>query len=212
MFFGILLISQEAGSIPVSQSQNKAVPVAVTTPVDVSGQACCLLPSLTLINLKITQDISSKTAKIGDTVAMAVTVPIILNGQTLVPAGASATAEVIDVQHTGFGGKAGSLILAARFLNINDQKIALRSFQLSRVGKDNSNIAFAAGVAVGVLSLAITGTNANLPAGTPATAKIRDTVMVSPNGLTTESPSQVKAIQPNVSPPVTATAIQGESK
>ena len=135
MFFGILLFAQEAGSPPVLQLQNQAVPIVVATPVNVSKQTCCLLPSLTVISLKITQDISSKTAKIGDTVAMVVTVPIVLNGQTLVPAGASATAEVIDVQHTGFGGKAGSLILAARYVNINDQKIALRSFQLSRVGK-----------------------------------------------------------------------------
>jgi hypothetical protein len=144
------------------------------------SQPCCLLPALTPLTLKVMEDLSSKTSKIGDPVTLELANPIIVKGKTLVPAGTPATAEVIDVQHIGFGGKPGSMIVAARYLKYRNMNIPLRSFQLGGVGKDNMPLSTAVGLAAGMVGLLITGRNYNVPKGALASAKIREDIILPP--------------------------------
>jgi hypothetical protein len=59
----------------------------------------------------------------------------------LIPAGSIATGEVIHADRARGLGKAGELIIAARFVTVGDRHIKLRS-QLSMTGQDKTLQAF----------------------------------------------------------------------
>ena len=54
--------------------------------------------------------------------------PVAVDGEVVIPAGAACVGEVVHAAKAGFGGKAGELILASRFVRLGDREIKLRSF------------------------------------------------------------------------------------
>ena len=61
-------------------------------------------------------------------------------GETVViPAGSAGEGEVIHAAKPGAGGKAGELIVVARFVRVGDNQVRLRSFALGAAGKDKSD-------------------------------------------------------------------------
>ena len=72
----------------------------------------------------------------------------------------------------GFGGGAGELILAARFLDHGGRRIDLRSFRFGQTGHDNTAEAIAVNAVIGPLGLLVSGGNVTVEPGTVANAKI----------------------------------------
>lgn len=132
----------------------------------------------TPIEIRIDESVNSKTHKIGDWYAISLSRPIMLGEQIIVPAGTAGRGQVVHSAKSGWGGKAGELILAARYLEFEGHRIPLRGMKLGGVGGNNEGLAFGATVAGGLVAMplvfALNGKNADIPAGMLATAKLAE--------------------------------------
>jgi len=129
-------------------------------------------PAGTVVEIEITQFVSSKTAKIGDRFTLRLAAPIVASGQVVVPAGVPGVGEVIDANTPGFMGAPGKLVLAARYLDYGGRRIPLRTLRLGGDGKDNTTLTTVAMFAFGLPAGLIKGGNIEIPAGTYAHAKL----------------------------------------
>jgi hypothetical protein len=131
------------------------------------------LPALTPVDIEILTALNSKTSKMGEFFDIRLAEPVILDGKIVIPAGAVGKGEVIHAAKARAAGKAGELILAARYIEDRGQKIRLRSFKFGEsTGISNRDRALIAGALIAVpMTLLISGGNVNVPAGTRAQAK-----------------------------------------
>ena len=126
------------------------------------------------------QPLSAEKAKGGDHFGLRLAEPIVIDGATLVAAGATGEGEVIDAKPGGIGGRPGRLVLAARYLDSGGVHMKLQSLKLGGGGKDRSATAVGVVIAVGVLGALVQGGGVDYPAGTLASAKIASDVSLSP--------------------------------
>ena len=85
------------------------------------------------------------------------------------------------------GGKPGELLLGARYLELGDLRIPLRSLKLVTRSKDNTDLALilsASGAAGGVAALFMTGGDSRVANGMQATAKIAADIDIPVDRLT----------------------------
>src|SRR6185295_10249673 len=115
-----------------------------------------LLPALMPVSLVMDAEVSSATAKPGDHFPFHVTEAVVQDGVVLIPAGAVGEGEVVHAAKSKGGGRAGELVLAARFVTVGDQQVRLRSFAAGG-GKDRSNAALGVAVAVGLWGMLVRG-------------------------------------------------------
>jgi hypothetical protein len=178
--FGAALVGalSVCGCALAGGQETAPAPPVQTAPADPSAapapaaSACCVIPAGTLITVELTQPLSAEKAKGGDVFGLKLSEPIMIGDVTLVPAGATGQGEVIDAKPAGIGGRPGRLVLAARYLDVGGQKLKLQSLKLSGGGKDRSELAVGAVIAVGVLGALVPGGGVDYPAGTLASAKI----------------------------------------
>jgi hypothetical protein len=134
-----------------------------------------VIPALTPVTLKVDDAITSKTARRGDRFSLTMIADIIVDGIVVVPRGARGEGEVVHAAGVGFGGRAGELIVAARFLEVGSERLPLQSFRIFKAGANNSAEAIglmaAAGVVGAVAAMFVTGTSAEIGAGQFAMAK-----------------------------------------
>lgn len=136
-----------------------------------------MIPAKTPLILEFTGEVSSKTAQKGAEIQFVLADDLLIAGQVIVAKGGKAVGEVIHAQKSGFGGRGGELILAARYLEHGGQKIQLRSlkpYSGQYVGKNNSTAALAVSMIpyAGLMSLFITGGEIVIPQGTHALALV----------------------------------------
>lgn len=155
-----------AAPVTAAAATQPAPDVAVPTEV----------PAGTLVHLRIDETVNSKTHKTGDWYAISLLQPVMLGDRTLVPAGTTGRGQVVHSAKSSWGGKAGELILGARYLEYDGRRIPLRGMKLGGVGGNNEGLAFGASVAGGLVAMplvfALNGKNADIPAGMYATAKL----------------------------------------
>jgi len=99
------------------------------------------LPVGAAIPLRFLSTVSSGTHVRGQQFDLEVTDNINVGSTIVIPAGSIATGEVIHADRARGLGKAGELIIAARFVAVGDRRIKLRS-QLAMTGQDKSLQAF----------------------------------------------------------------------
>lgn len=142
--------------------------------------ACCTVAAMTMVEIEFAETVSSKTSHIGDHFRIRLAEPLIVDGHIVAPAGTAGVGEVVHAAKARAMGKAGELILAARYLELNGQHIPLRTLRYGRSqGKDPSTaIGVGNMVAAAVMPIAsvaaffISGGEVNIPAGTRANAKV----------------------------------------
>lgn len=130
---------------------------------------------MTPIEFEFLTEISSKTAKIDAMFPIRLTKPIIVNGEVVVPEGAMGEGQVVHAAKSGWGGKAGELIVTVRYLDVSGVHVPLRRFRAGglQVGADRKDEAFAVGIAVSsLLVFAINGGEVVIAPGTRANAII----------------------------------------
>ena len=163
--------------------------------------ACCRLRANTMIMVELGEDVGTKTQKSGDTFALSLAEPVVVNGKVVLPAGTRGVGRVIEISKPGLGGKPGRIVLAAKSVDYHGKHIGLQALQLSGAGKGKGAIASAAGLTgiafapLGFAALAIKGGDVTFPAGTKATAKISNNVTLAalgpaPAGFESESAQQ----------------------
>lgn len=130
------------------------------------------VPAGTEIVMKIINPISSRSATKGYFFEIETVEPVIMDGQTIIAPGVKGMGEIIHAAPKGFGGRAGELILAARYLLIDDMKIGLKGLKLGRAGKDQAGTAVITTAVLPIAGVFVTGTSVDLPAGQIITAKL----------------------------------------
>lgn len=138
--------------------------------------AAAVLPAGTNVVITIDAPVTSRTATRGDMFPISLAVPVAIDGVEILPAGLTGEGQVVHAAGVGFGGRAGELIVAARYLTWGDQRIALRGMRISRAGANNTAEALAASALLTVAGLFVTGTSVDLPAGQVAAARTADDV------------------------------------
>ncbi len=116
------------GSVAAQQPAVAAVPAAANSVV-LAANAGVPMRFITLV--------SSATHVRGQKVELEVTDNITAGDKVVIPAGSIATAEVIHAERARGLGKAGELILSARYVTVGDRQIKLRA-QLSMTGRDKT--------------------------------------------------------------------------
>lgn len=170
---GLALIVCSAGPV---HAQEQRMEGNVETPLACD---CVVIPALTAIEVEILEPLGSKTSRTGDMFAIRLSRPIMVGDDVAVAAGAAGMGEVVHAKKSGGGGVGGELLLAARYLEVDGRRLRLRSMRLSATGKDQTALANATAVAVGVFALAITGKNTDVAAGTRAEAKVAEIFTIS---------------------------------
>ncbi|MCI4589771.1 hypothetical protein MOK15_06660 [Sphingobium sp. BYY-5] len=130
------------------------------------------VPAGTYVDFEILDPLNSKLSKPGDRFRIRTTVPVVLNGAIVVPEGAPGEGEVIHAARARAAGKAGELILAARFIEHQGQRIALRSFRFAQAGTSRTDEAAWLSLIAVPVALFMAGGDVDVPAGTRGQAKL----------------------------------------
>src|ERR1700761_9037111 len=93
-----------------------ASPPAVVAP---AGPAAPGAVMGTVIDIEITESISTKTCKPEGMFAIRLASPIAVGGKVIIPAGAVGMGQIVDAEPAGALGRPAKLVLAARYLEIN---------------------------------------------------------------------------------------------
>jgi hypothetical protein len=144
-------------------SAPEAVPATAAAPV--------LLPANSVIELEMADAVSSETSKPGDFFRMRVAVAISDGTRIVVPAGTVAVGQVVHAARAHGGGKGGELILAARYLELPQGQVRLRS-TFGAAGASRVKTSLALAVAVGPFAMMVKGHRMELPAGAALSARI----------------------------------------
>jgi hypothetical protein len=128
------------------------------------------LPALTVIDLVIEESVSSDVQKNGDRFPLRVAEDVLVGDVVVIPAGSHGEGEVVHAARSRGGGKAGELILAARYVRVGEREIKLRSFA-GGSGKDRTKGSVAVAATLGFPALLVRGGAYVIAAGTLANAK-----------------------------------------
>ncbi len=159
------LAAQSAGAPPEIETQPVATP-------PLPAPAAIIVPALTPVRIEILETMNSQASRIGAHFPIRLASPIDIPGGFQIAAGITGSGDVVHAAKSRFGGKPGELILAVRYLDFGSVRIPLRSLTYdSRRALDNTDTAFAVGIAAGLAAFLVTGGEVNIPAGTIANAK-----------------------------------------
>lgn len=204
LFFAAVVAAQAA---PVADQSAVAHQPAVAAPAE-PAMTCCIVKALTPVRLAITNPLASNAVSAGQTFGFTLAAPIQLDSGHTIPEGTSGQGEIVHAARSGMAGKAGELVLAARYLDYQGVRIPLRSMRFGKGGKDQTGtanaVAMGAAVALpiaSVFALAITGGEVRIPAGAIAEAKISADTLIDAGRLVAPASSPALVPAPPPAPP-----------
>jgi len=165
------------------------------------------VPSFTEVAVQILAELGSKTSTKGETFPIRLVNAIIVDGREIVPAGTEGVGEVIHAKGNGGMGAAGELILTARYLQVGDRQLPLRSFHVGGTAHDRIGLVDTLAVAsaasplpIGLLGFFIKGNQLTVASGTVATARTAADFTIelppTPEAAAAEVPAAVPQDQP----------------
>lgn len=162
-----------------------------------SRASCCRVAAGTPVKVELVDQVSSAVQKPGDTFALRLAAPLVVDGRVVLRAGTPGVGRVIESAGPGIGGKAGKVVLAASYLKSSRTQVPLNGLQLASPGRDRSKISQGLGVAglavapLAVVGIVLPGGDVAIPPGTTATAKVASAVTLPPLGRAT--PGEIAA-------------------
>ncbi len=199
--------SAQSNESSVPAEAVRAIPAPAAPAVPPGG--CCALPALTPVRVEMLATLNSNISKIGEHFAIRLAAPIDLPDGTQIPAGIIGSGDVVQAAKSGFAGKPGELIVAARYLDYQGIRIPLRSLTFNaaptsgQTGKDRTDTAATVVIAVGLVGMFVSGGQVNIPAGTIGFAKTSAVVTVPSPGAT--QPAIPAAVPSSASVPTAPT-------
>jgi hypothetical protein len=175
------------GLAPPSLAPPAGATVAASSPASVR------LAADTPVNIELVDPVSSKDRTRGDKFAIRLAAPIVVDGATVAPAGATGEGEVVYAQRGGAGGSPGKLVLAARYLDVAGVRVRLKAFNLAAGGESEFREMQVAAELIGPAVLFINGHNVVYPAGTRARAKVTEDVLLPTAASAIEPPASAAA-------------------
>jgi hypothetical protein len=185
--------SPVAGRVQESAAVEPEVP-AVVTEVPAAAEApatpdvLVTVPALTPVFLRIDEELSSKKHKNGDRFAILLDEDVQIGGAVVIPAGSVGEGEVIHAARSGMGGKAGELLVTARFVRVAGREVRLRSFSLGAKGRDRSDQALGLAIVTGPIGLFVVGGVMIIPRGTVAAAKTTEDIQLPATQRSVDTP------------------------
>jgi hypothetical protein len=183
-----------AAAAPPAAAEAFLQDVAIACPAGAARTTFPLVPN-TLFELETVDAVSSKTNHAGDRFALRLREPLRYGAVVLVPAGTPIQGEVTHASENRFGGMAGELILAARYVQLPQGRLRLRA-SISASGKSRTGAAATTTVLFGIAGVFVQGDNRNLPPGTPLSARLAEPVTFHCEGAPAPSPLSVDAPAP----------------
>jgi hypothetical protein len=153
-----------------------------------SRAACCRVAAGTTVQVELVDQVSSEVQKTGDTFALRLAAPLVVDGRVVLRAGAPGVGEVIQSAGPGIGGKPAKMVLAASYLKSGHARVPLNALQLARPGRDRSKASQAVGLSglafapLSIVGIVLPGGEVVIPSGTVATAKVASAVTLPPLG------------------------------
>jgi len=170
---GSLLLAAAIPPQSALAEHQPAVSASTVEPV-LAQVAPSVVPAGTLVALRVDENLSSRTSRRGDTFSLTLVNDIWSGNRLVVPAGTKGLGQVVHAAGKGFGGRAGELIVTARYLEIEGRRIVLRGFKLAAAGADNAETAAISTAMVPIAGVLITGTSATIRVGQLAQAKLAE--------------------------------------
>ena len=153
-----------------AQPEVKAVPVATSgTPVPSPVPEKLILKEGADVNLKFSQDLSSKTATEDDPVNLVLDQDLKIGDIVIAKAGAKAVGTITHAKKAGMMGKAGELNMRLQYLIVGDTRLKLRGTK-GKEGQGKEGTAVALTVLFGPIGLIKHGKNVDIKEGTPLLA------------------------------------------
>lgn len=153
-----------------------------------SRDACCRLPVGTPVKVELVDQVSSEVQKPGDTFALRLAAPLVVDGKVVLRAGTPGVGEVIESTGPRIGGKAAKVVLAASYLTSGRVQVPLDGLQLAGSGRDRTRISQGLGVAglaiapLGIVGIVAPGGEVVIPAGAVGEARVASAVTLPPLG------------------------------
>lgn len=168
-------------------AQVVAAPPIIVAPVslDPVEPAAVVLTKDTVLNLQIDRALASELSKPGERFPISLSEPLLRDGVIILPAGLTGEGEVIHAAKARWGGKAGELIINARFLTCGAQRVPLGKLRFFAPGESRVGQAFAASMVLTPAMFFIAGGNAALPLGAKVQARITADVTLPTQGCRT---------------------------
>ena len=179
---GLLFASAISGS---SQNAPPRVMAADQAAVQAAVRSTDLLiPAKSIVEIEITEPVSSKVNNLGDTFTLKLAEPFLMADRTVLPAGLTGRGEVTHAAKSGWGGKAGELIVNARYVKCGDIRIPLGHFHYAVAGKNNVGGAMATSQVIPLGQFLVSGHEAIIAAGSRGTAQVSADVTISSDKIT----------------------------
>jgi hypothetical protein len=121
------------------------------------------------VNLKFSQDLSSKTATEDDPVNLVLDQDMKIGDIVIAKAGAKAVGTITHAKKAGMMGKAGELNMRLQYLIVGDTRLKLRGTK-GKEGQGKEGTAVALTVLFGPIGLIKHGKNVDIKEGTPLLA------------------------------------------
>lgn len=146
-----------------------------------------VIAALTPVRIEILEAQGSAISKPDAHFPIRLADPIVMDGKTIIAAGALGEGEVVHAKKSSMSGGPGELILAARWIDVNGQHLRLRSMHMAENGKsgikDVNRIMIASAATVPIAAMAgwfMKGKEVVIPSGTIAEAKVAADFSVAP--------------------------------
>ena len=174
---GLILTLSIAGVALAQEPQAAAQPeVKAAVPVaTVATTATAPVPEKLVlkegadVNLKFSQDLSSKTAAEDDPVNLVLDQDLKIGDIVIAKAGAKAVGTITHAKKAGMMGKAGELNMRLQYLIVGDTRLKLRGTK-GKEGQGKEGTAVALTVLFGPIGLIKHGKNVDIKEGTPLLA------------------------------------------
>lgn len=158
--------SQAIASDPITASAPSA-----STALPIEGRPAVITAG-TSVTIRVTEPVTSRTAKRGDYFSFELVNDLRSGATIVIPAGTKGVGQVVHAAPKGFGGRAGELIVAARYLDTATGRVPLRKTKFSVAGSDNVAAALTTSMVVPIVGMFITGTSVDLSVGSILVAEI----------------------------------------
>ena len=180
--------------------------LALATPSLISAQATLVvggaqqsvLRAGTEVPMKTREELTTKgkALRVGQRFEIETAEPILLNGQTVIPAGTPGVGEITSVRNKGMWGKSGNIEARALYLRVGDRQIRLSGVMNDKGVTGTAGVVGAVAF-VPVAGFFLTGTSANIPLGAPVKAFLDEDVPVAFAGAAVaQAPLTVPATAP----------------
>ena len=179
-------ISKVATATYELPSASQPPPDAELLPVLPDGHGALALRSDAQIPLVFASPVDSRTARVGDEIALTLAEDLKIGNRLFAPKGTPATGKVIQVDRSGVADAPGEIQFQVDSLNVNGAKIPLHGVDAlaAPYGAKPSTLAIGAATTGGLSLLFVHGKDARIPAGAALKATIpAGTLLPSANNL-----------------------------